>query len=245
MVLDLQYKFLFLHLLNIFLVDFLIYFILDVAFDCTTYQIKKTITLKLRSNFLSKCKPLGTIIQFILFYKCSHFNPSYSFSSSVTVDFTRFFSFLRLFPLDRRRGFAGDVVDDSVDAFDFVDDAVGYDVKDFVRDAGPFGSHEVGGSDAAQRECVRVGAAVAHDADRTIRGEYGEILVHFAIPAGIFNFFPPNGVGVPQGVEFFFGDFAHDADAQAGSREGLPPDEVIGEAEFFTKRAHFIFEEVA
>lgn len=29
--------------------------------------------------FLSKCKPLGTIIKFILFNKCSHFNPSYSF----------------------------------------------------------------------------------------------------------------------------------------------------------------------
>ncbi|OXL14159.1 hypothetical protein CDH46_09275, partial [Streptococcus pneumoniae] len=32
-----------------------------------------------KSHFLSKCKPLGTIIQFILFSKCSRFNPSYSF----------------------------------------------------------------------------------------------------------------------------------------------------------------------
>ena len=41
-------------------------------------------------------KPLVTIIQFILFNKCSHFNPSYSFLSSITVDFTRFLIFLRL-----------------------------------------------------------------------------------------------------------------------------------------------------
>ena len=51
---------------------------------------QKDRSLKLRSNFLPKCKPLGTIIKFILFYKCSHFNPSYSFSSSVTVEFLSF-----------------------------------------------------------------------------------------------------------------------------------------------------------
>ena len=58
--------------------------------------MQKDRSLKLRSNFLSKCKPLGTIIKFILFNKCSHFNPSYSFSSSVTVDFTKLLIFLLL-----------------------------------------------------------------------------------------------------------------------------------------------------
>ncbi|WP_220513713.1 hypothetical protein, partial [Streptococcus pneumoniae] len=36
-------------------------------------------TVDKEPNFLSKCKSLGTIIQFILFSKCSRFNPSYSF----------------------------------------------------------------------------------------------------------------------------------------------------------------------
>ena len=57
---------------------------------------QKDRSFKLRSNFLSSCKVLGTIFQFILFYKCSHFNPSYSFSSSVTVDFTKLLIFLLL-----------------------------------------------------------------------------------------------------------------------------------------------------
>ena len=39
------------------------------------------------------------------------------------------------FPLDRCRGFAGDVVNDSVDAADFIDYAVGYDGEDFVGDS--------------------------------------------------------------------------------------------------------------
>ncbi len=46
---------------------------------CKIYIRKKDRSLKLRSSFLFKCKPLGRIIQFILFNKCSHFNPSYSF----------------------------------------------------------------------------------------------------------------------------------------------------------------------
>lgn len=35
---------------------------------------QKDRSLKLRSNFLHTCKPLGTIIQFIIFYKPAHLN---------------------------------------------------------------------------------------------------------------------------------------------------------------------------
>ena len=66
------------------------------AKSCTIYTRKNTVVFKLRSNFLSKYKPLGTIIKFILFNKCSHFNPSYSFLSSVTVDFRKLLIFLLL-----------------------------------------------------------------------------------------------------------------------------------------------------
>ena len=40
-----------------------------------------------------QCTPLGTMMQCILFYKCSHCNTGYSFSSSVTVDFTKLLIF--------------------------------------------------------------------------------------------------------------------------------------------------------
>lgn len=68
------------------LVTFAIWFILFVAFESNHWRslnkiiliicTQKDRSLKLRSNFLSSCKPLGTTIQFILFYKCSHFNPA-------------------------------------------------------------------------------------------------------------------------------------------------------------------------
>lgn len=105
--------------------------------------MQKDRSLKLRSNFLSKCKPLGTIIQFILFNKCSHFNPSYSFLSSVTVEFTRFFVFLRLFPFNRGRRFTGHVIHNAVYALHFVDNAAGHSVQHFIGDTGPVAGHTV------------------------------------------------------------------------------------------------------
>ncbi len=59
------------------LVTFAIWFILFVAFESSHWRCQNKLilvicrqkdrSLKLRSNFLSKCKPLGTIIKFILF----------------------------------------------------------------------------------------------------------------------------------------------------------------------------------
>ena len=50
---------------------------------------------------------------------------------------------LYLFPLDGGGGFAGDIVDDAVDAADFVDDAGGDAVEHVIRDARPVRGHEV------------------------------------------------------------------------------------------------------
>ena len=56
-----------------------------------------------------------------------------------------------LFPLHRCGGLAGDVVDNSVDALDLVDDAAADLVEQLVGDAGPVSGHEVLGRHSAQR----------------------------------------------------------------------------------------------
>ena len=104
---------------------------------------QKDRSLKLRSYFLSQCKPLGTIIQFILFYKCSHFNPSYSFSSSVTVDFTKLLIFLLLFPFNSCWGFWCYVVDYPIYMVYFVYYSIWHLVQDLPRDSCEVGCHEV------------------------------------------------------------------------------------------------------
>ena len=80
----------------------------------------------------------------------------------------------RSLPLDRARGFTRDIVNDAVNAFDFVADAVGNAREQFVRDAHPVGSHAVLAFDDPQRDRVFIGALVAHDADRLHREQNGE-----------------------------------------------------------------------
>ena len=77
-------------------------------------------------------------------------------------------------PLDRARRFARDVVDDAVDAFDFVADAVGNAGEQFVGKAHPIGRHAVLALDDPQSNRIFVGALVAHDADRLHRKQNGE-----------------------------------------------------------------------
>lgn len=48
-----------------------------------------------------------------------------------------------LLPFNRRRGFGADVVDDAVDAEDFVDDPFACLCQHFVGQARPFGGHEI------------------------------------------------------------------------------------------------------
>jgi hypothetical protein len=68
-----------------------------------------------------------------------------------------------LFPLDGCGGFAGDVVDDAVDASDLVDDPAGDGAEDVVRDVREVGGHEVGRVHGADGDDVLVAALVAHD----------------------------------------------------------------------------------
>jgi len=68
-------------------------------------------------------------------------------------------------PLDRTRRFAGDVVTDAVDAFDFVADAIRNACQQFVREADPVGSHAVLTFDDAKNDRVLVRSLVAHNAD--------------------------------------------------------------------------------
>ena len=76
--------------------------------------------------------------------------------------------FIASFPLDRAGRLRRDVVDDAVDAGDFVDDAVGDAGEHVVGQAGPVGRHGVVGGDGAERDDVAVGAEVAH-ARRRVR----------------------------------------------------------------------------
>lgn len=64
------------------------------------------------------------------------------------------FYVFNLFPLDGSRRLGGDVVDDTVDVIDFVDDAVRDTLQHIPWDACPVGCHTVNGGNGADADGV-------------------------------------------------------------------------------------------
>src|SRR5205807_8974355 len=73
---------------------------------------------------------------------------------------------MKSFPLDRAGWFAGDVVTDAVDAFDFVADAARNAREQFVRKPDSVGSYAVLTFDDSKHHRIFVSALVAHHTDR-------------------------------------------------------------------------------
>ena len=107
---------------------------------------------------------------------------------------------------------------------DFVDDAGGDCGDRIPGDAGPVGGHEIVGGDGADGYGVVIGALVPHDADGMDAGADGEILADLPVEAGFGDFFPENGIAFTDDLRLVGGDFADDADGDAGAGEGLAPD---------------------
>jgi hypothetical protein len=147
-----------------------------------------------------------------------------------------------LLPLDGAWWFRRDVVDDAVDASDFGDDAAGDATEDFVGEGGPVGGHAVFGFYGADGAGVGVGALVAHDSDGFNGEQDGEALPDFAVEAGAFDFGGADGVGFLEDGDAVGGDFAEDADGEAGAGEGLALKDVFGHMEVAADAADFVLE---
>src|ERR1051325_8555164 len=129
-----------------------------------------------------------------------------------------------LLPLDGSRGFAGDVEADAVDAFDFVGDAGGDAFEDFVGKFDPVGGHAVLAFNDAEGAGEVVGAFVALDADAADGQKDSEALPDFVVPAALFHFVHDDPIGISKDVAAGGGDFAEDADGEAGAWERLAID---------------------
>ena len=86
-----------------------------------------------------------------------------------------------LFPLNRSRRFAGDVIDHPGDPFHLVHYTFGDLLQEFTRQAGPAGGHEIDGFHGVQGHHVVIESGVALDADGFDRQEYGERLAGLVV----------------------------------------------------------------
>jgi len=60
-----------------------------------------------------------------------------------------------------------------------------------------------------------------------------------------FDFLLKDGVGALQDVDPLGGDLTDDADYRVRTREGLPPDDALGQAKLLADGAHLVFEQQA
>src|SRR5699024_7235616 len=148
-----------------------------------------------------------------------------------------------LFPRNGCRGLTGNIVDDTVDTLDLVDDTGGNTVQYVIGDTGPVSSHKVAGSNSAEGQRIIVGAAVAHNAHGAGVGKYGEILVDVLVLTGGGDLLPVDGVGVPEGIQLLLGQIADHTDGQAGAGEGLAHDQVLGQAQLAAQLTHLILKQ--
>src|SRR5256885_5647746 len=89
----------------------------------------------------------------------------FTFLDSYILTFLDVTESLPSFPFDRRRRLRADVVDDAVDAFDFVDDPRRDAREQFVGQPRPVRRHAIAALHCAHRDPVLVGPCVAHHAD--------------------------------------------------------------------------------
>src|SRR5262249_4296214 len=105
---------------------------------------------------------------------------------------------LLLLPLNRRRRLRRDVVDDAVDAADFVDQTAREFRQEIGGKARPVGGHAVDAFDSANGDDVFISAQVAHHAYRLHRQEYGEHLPELVVETGGAHFLVDDCLGVLQ-----------------------------------------------
>ena len=149
-----------------------------------------------------------------------------------------------LFPLDRRWRLRANIVADSIDAVDFVDDPGRHLSQHLVRQMSPVGGHEVVCVDASNHQRIVVGSRIAHHANALNRQQNCKKLRRLAIEARLNDLFDHNRVGLTQHFQFRLSHLAQATNRKPRTRERMPPHKVFRQTKLQTQTANFVFEQV-
>lgn len=151
---------------------------------------------------------------------------------------------MRLLELDSSWWLLGNVVDDSADTWNLVDDSGGDTAEELSVKIEPIGGHVVGGLDGTEGDDLVVDTLVTHDTDGADREEGSEGLGDLAVETGGLNLLDEDVVGLAGNVDLFWGYLTEDTDGNSWSWEGVAPDEILWNAEVGTEDADLILEEL-
>src|SRR5579883_651003 len=148
-------------------------------------------------------------------------------------------------PLDGAWRLARHVVNDTVDPFDFVDDAGRGMSKKLHAEVIKIRRHAVRRSNRAQSADIFIGAAIAHHAHRSHRQKHGKGLPYLVVKASLADLLEIDRIRPAQDRKLLACDRTRAADGKARPWKGMPVNEAFGKPEFAAKRAHLVLEEFA
>src|SRR3954471_7057865 len=153
-----------------------------------------------------------------------------SSSGAVSSSRSRRSSGFSSLPFDRARWLRRYVEGHAVDVAQLVDHARRDLLEQVVGKARPVGGHRVVGRDRADDDDVAVGALVALHADGADVGQDAEGLPQVAVQPGLADLVLEDVIAFAQEVQTLLRRLpADDADGEARAREGLAPDQALGE----------------
>lgn len=116
-------------------------------------------------------------------------------------------------------------------SLDLVGDPVGHLAQDGGRKVEPVGGHKVLGLDRTQADDLLVRPPVSLHADGADGQQRAERLTDLVVKARFPDLLDKDGVGVLGNLDLLARHLAEDADREAGTRERVATDQVLGNLE--------------
>src|SRR5947207_301134 len=145
-------------------------------------------------------------------------------------------------PLNCARRLACDIKTNAVNAFDFVDDAVGKFLEQLIWQLYPVRGHAVLRIDGADRDSVIVSALVPHYTHTPHWKQDGEALPDLIVPTAILHFLDYDAVGITQDFQSSGRHFTQDANGKSRARKRLAQHDFARQTQLEAQFAHLILE---
>ena len=153
--------------------------------------------------------------------------------------------FYFLFPLHRSRRLRSNIIHNAVyDTLHLICNSSGHLCQNVIRNPSPVGCHEVICRDCANRNQICVGPMVAHDTHSIYAGKDAEELRQILLIAVLFHLVSENPVRFLENRNFFSRNLTDDTHTETGAREGLTPNELMGQSQGLADFADLVFEEL-
>jgi len=149
-----------------------------------------------------------------------------------------------LLHLDGTRGLAGEIVADTADTVNLVDNASRDLGQELVAEGIGSGGHEITGGDGTEEDDVSVDTLVTHNTDgaRRVKGSVG--LANVVVETGLADHGDEDIIGLTGHLDLLLGNLTKNTDGETGAREGVAANKLSGDVHLATELTDLILEQL-